>query len=461
MITELEHIKGKKIAVVGLGRTGIALAKFLHRYGAQVLINDHKSEAELSSFLEEVQDYPFQLELEGHNPKTFTQQDCVILSPGVSYYLKLFEYVKEKNVEVTGEFEFASRFIKEPMVVITGTNGKTTVLELAELFLKNSGVNVWSGGNYKRPLSEYLCDDKKADVLLLESSSFMLEHVNLMAPKTIVFTNLAQDHLDRYNSMENYVNAKRKVFTNINKDVTSILNADNNAVIELARDPVVQKGKIFYFSCKKSLEPQIMNIGGAVKIDNEIHVRTSPEKEFYNVKHSKLKGQHSYENIMTAILIAKEHGGSWQYIQRGIDEYAGSEHRLEYVRKVGGVEFYNDSKATNVHAVSRALDSFDENVILIMGGKDTELNYKPLADRIRRKAKSLILVGESKEHINRDIGDNTETFLIGTFEEAVFIAYHKSRIGDIILLSPGCSSFDSFSSYKERGDSFKRIINNF
>ena len=461
MITELEHIKGKKIAVVGLGKTGIALAKFLHRHGAQVLINDHKSEAELSSFLEEVQDYPFQLELEGHNPKTFTQQDCVILSPGVSYYLKLFEYVKEKNVEVTGEFEFASRFVKEPMVVITGTNGKTTVLELAELFLKNSGVNVWSGGNYKRPLSEYLCDDKKADVLLLEASSFMLEHVKLMTPKNIIFTNLAQDHLDRYESMENYVNAKRKIFTNINKDITSVLNADNNAVIELARDPLVQKGRIFYFSCKKSLEPQVMNIGGAVKLGDEIHVRTSPEKEFYNLKQSKLKGMHSYENIMAAILIAKEHGGAWQHIQRGIDEYAGSRHRLEYVRKVGGVKFYNDSKATNVHAVSRALDTFNENVILIMGGKDTGLNYKPLSDRIRRRVKSLILVGESKERINRDIGECTETFLIGTFEEAIFISYHKSRIGDTVLLSPGCSSFDIFNSYQERGNYFRKIVNQF
>ena len=462
IITQLEQIKDKKIAVVGLGKTGVALAKFLHRYGAKVLINDHKSKAELFSYLEEIQDYPFQLELEGHNPKTFIQQDCVILSPGIPHYQKLFEYVKQRNIEVTGEFEFSSRFIKEPMVVITGTNGKTTVLELAETFLKSSGANVWSGGNYKRPLSEYLCDDKKADVLLIEASSFMLEHVKYMTPKNIVFTNFAPDHLDRYSNVENYINAKRKIFTNVNKDITSILNADDSSVLELARDPVVQRGRIFYFSCKKSLEPQIMDIGGAVKIGDEIHVRASAgEKEFYSVKNSKLKGVHSYENIMAAILIARCHGGAWQHIQRGIDEYAGSNHRLEYVRKVGGVKFYNDSKATNVHAVARALDTFDENVILIMGGKDTGLNYKSLADRIRRKVKSLILIGEVKERINRDLGDCTETFLIGTFEEAVFIAYHKSRIGDSVLLSCGCSSFDIFRSYKERGDTFKQIVNKF
>ena len=457
----LESLKGKKIAVVGLGKTGIALAKFLDKYGAEVIISDHKSEAELLSYIEQVEGHSFKLELEGHNPKTFTKQDYVILSPGVPSHLKLFEYVRASGVQVTGEFEFVSQFVKEPMVVITGTNGKTTVLELAELFLKKSDVKVWSGGNYKRPLSEYFLQDEKADVLLIEASSFMLEHVKTMVPKNIVFTNISQDHMDRYSSMEEYVNAKRKVFLGTHEDMTSILNADNNAVIELARDPLVQKGRIFYFSCKKSLEPQIMNIGGAVKINDEIHVRTSPEKEFYSLKNSPLKGAHSHENIMAAILIAKENQGSWQHIQKGIDDYKGSPHRLEYVRRVGGVSFYNDSKATNPHAVARALDAFEDNVILIMGGKHTGLNYKPLTDSISRKVKSLILFGEAKEHINRDIGQATDTFLIGTFKEAVFISYHKSRIGDTILLSPGCSSFDIFNSYIERGNVFKNLVNRF
>ena len=453
--------KEKKIAVIGLGKTGIALSRFLLRCGAEVLISDHKSEAELSSCLEAVQNLPLKFELEGHNPKTLIQQDYVILSPGVPFHLKLFDYIKSHGVQVTGEFEFASRFVQEPMVVITGTNGKTTVLELAALFLQNSGVNVWHGGNYKTPLSQYLYEGKKADVLLVEASSFMLEHVEQMIPTNIVFTNLAQNHLDRYTNMQGYMQAKRKVFTNIHSETTSILNADNNAIIEIARDPLVQKGRIFYFSTRKTLKPQIMNIGGAVAIEDEIHVRTRPEIEYYNLKNTPLKGKHSYENIMAAILVAKEHGGTWMHIQRGIDEYKGSPHRMEYVRRVGGVNFYNDSKATNVHAVSRALESFNDNIILIMGGKDTGLNYRPLAESVRRKVKSLILVGEAKETINRHIGDNSETFLIGTFDEAVFISYHKSRIKDTVLLSPGCSSFDAFSSYEERGNYFKNLVRQF
>jgi len=463
MLNELSDLKGKKIAVVGAGKTGISLVKFLARYGADVLISDHKSEAELVNSLEEIESLPIKIELEGNNPNSLSKQDYVVLSPGVSPHLNLFEHLKKCGVKITGEFEFVSQFIKEPMVVITGTNGKTTVLELAHLFLKKSGINVWSGGNYKQAVSEYLYAGEKADVLLIEASSFMLEHIENMVPSHIVFTNLAQNHLERYNkSMENYINAKKRIFKNIHRKVTSILNADNNVILnELARDPNIQKGRIFYFSRKKSFKPQIMNIGGAVMNDEEICVRTSPEIEFYNLKNVQIKGVHSYENIMAAILVAKEYGGTWQHIQRGIDEYKGSVHRLEYVRRVGGVSFYNDSKATNVHAVSRALESFDDNVILIMGGKDVGLNYKSLSETIRRKVKTLILVGEAKESINRHIGDDTETFLIGTFDEAVFIAYHKSRINDVVLLSPGCPSFDNFDSYIERGNHFKSLVNQF
>lgn len=458
---ELSELKGKKIAVIGLGETGIALAKFLLKYKAEVLISDHKSEAELSSSLETIQGLNLKFELEGHNPKTLIQQDYVILSPGVPPHLKIFDYIRNHGVKITGEFEFASRFIKEPMVVVTGTNGKTSVVDMAYLFLKESGVKVWVGGNHSQPLSQYLCDDVKAEVLLVEASSFMLEHVEQMKPKTAVFTNLAPNHLDRYMSMKDYMMSKRKIFTNTSEETTSILNAESSAIIEMARDPLVQKGRIFYFSTRKALKPQIMNIGGAVMIDDEIQLRTKPDIEYYSLKNSPLKGKHSFENIMVALLIAKEHGGEWMPLQKVIDSYKGLPHRLEYVRRVGGVNFYNDSKATNALAVMRALEAFDDNVILIMGGKNTGLDYRPLAGIIRKKVKNLILVGDAKEVINRHIGDSAETFLIGTFDEAVFISYHKSRIRDTVLLSPGCPSFDIFSSYIERGNHFKNLVNKF
>ncbi len=461
MFTDVSELKDKKILVVGLGKTGVSLAKFLHAHGAIVTVTDHKSKPELSTQLEQLGDLPVKLDLGGHSPKTFLAQDLVILSPGVPSALKIFDYARSQGIKITGEFEFASQFIKEPMIALTGTNGKTTSARLIESFLKESGVSCWVGGSIGHPMTDYLRSGEKAQVVVAEVSSYMLELCDTFTPQNIVFMNLAENHLDRYRSMEDYVNAKRRIFKNTNQATTSILNADDNAVVELARDPAVQRGRIFYFSRKASLEPQIMNIGGAVNIGKEIRVRTGPEIETYDISKVKMRGKHSVENIMAAILAAREHGAKKEAIQAVMENFTGLPHRIEYVRKVGGVQFYNDSKATNVHAVLRALDSFDENVILIAGGKDTNLSYEALRNVVKRKVKTLILVGEAKERINRDLGDFSETFLIGTFEEAVLIAYQKSRIGDIVLLSPGCSSFDMFDSFEERGDYFKEIIRKF
>jgi UDP-N-acetylmuramoylalanine--D-glutamate ligase len=462
MWKEVADLKDKKILIVGLGKTGVSLAKFLTKYEAQVTVTDHKSKPELSAQLEQLDGYTnIKFELGSHSPKTFLSQDLVILSPGVAPHLKIFEYARQQGIKITGEFEFSSGFIKEPIVGITGTNGKTTIAKLAEAMLKASGISCWVGGSTETPITNYLLEETKSKVVLAEVSSFMLEHCVEFAPANIVFSNLAENHLERYRSMEEYVNAKRRVFKNTNQATTSILNADDNAVVELARDPAVQRGRIFYFSRKPALEPQIMNIGGAVNVGDELRVRTGPEIETFSIKNMKLKGKHSIENVMAALLLAREHGATHAAVQSTIDSFVGLKHRLEYVRKVGGVLFYNDSKATNVHAVLRALDCFEENVIMIAGGKDTNLNYTPLQNMVKRKVKTLILVGEAKERINRDLGDFSETYLIGTFEEAVLIAYQKSRITDIVLMSPGCSSFDMFDSYEERGDYFKEIVKKF
>jgi UDP-N-acetylmuramoylalanine--D-glutamate ligase len=461
MFTDVSELKDKKILVVGLGKTGVSLAKFLHAQGAQVTVTDHKSKPELSTQLEQLGDLPVKLDLGGHAPKTFLAQDLVILSPGVPSALKIFDYARSQGIKITNEFEFITQFIKEPVIALTGTNGKTTTARLIEACLNESGISCWVGGSMGVPMTDYLRLGQKAQVVIAEVSSYMLELCETFNPMNILFMNLAENHLDRYRSMEDYVNAKRRIFKNTNQATTSILNADDNAVVELARDPAVQRGRIFYFSRKATLEPQIMNIGGAVNIGKEIRVRTGPEIETYDISQIKMRGKHSIENIMAATLAAREHGASHAAIQKVMNTFTGLPHRLEYVRKVGGVQFFNDSKATNVHAVLRALDSFDENIILIAGGKDTNLSYEALRGVVKRKVKTLILVGEAKERINRDLGDFSETFLIGTFEEAVLIAYQKSRIGDIVLLSPGCSSFDMFDSFEERGDYFKEIIRKF
>lgn len=458
---EYTDLKDKKIMVVGLSRTGVALTKFLCEHGAQVTINDHKSAAELSSSLDQLEDLDIRSDLGGHTPKVMLDQEMIILSPGVSPSLKIFEYARQNNVQVTGELEFAAQFVKEPVIAVTGTNGKSTVCRLIQEMLEKSGVSTWLGGNYGVPLIEYVRKKEKVNVVICEASSFQLELCNKFAPRTIVFTNIAENHLDRYRSMDDYVKSKRRVFLNTNEDTTSVLNADDNAVVDIARDPAVQRGRIFYFSRRSALEPQIMNIGGAVSYRYQIKVRVGPDIEFYSTKNLKMRGNHSIENIMAAICATREYGAKKEVIEDVIESFGGLEHRLEYVRKVGGVWLYNDSKATNVHAVKRALDAFRENVLLIAGGKIANVSFEPVAEDIRKKVKTLILYGEAKENINRAVGDYSETYLIGTFEEAVLMAYQKSRIGDIILMSPGCPSFDLFDNFEERGNYFKKLVKEF
>lgn len=457
----LEDLKGKKIMIVGLSKTGVSMSKFLAGIGAEVTVSDHKSAAELADSLEQIESLNIHYDLGGHTPKAMLAQDLIILSPGVSPELKIFDYARQHGVKVTGDIEFASQFIKEPIIAVTGTNGKSTTCQLAQLFLQESGKKAWLGGNFGEPLIEYVIKGEKADVIICEVSSFQLEHVETFTPSSIIFMNIAENHLDRYRSFEDYVKSKRRIFLNTNQSTTSILNADDNRVVDIARDPAVQRGKIFYFSRKKSLEPQIMNIGGGVALGLDIKIRVDPEIENYTSKNMKMIGRHSVENIMAAICATREHGAKPEAIQKVIDTFGGLEHRMEYVRKAGGVDFYNDSKATNVHAVIRALDAFDENVILLMGGKNANVNFDPLRDAIRQKVKLLLLFGESKERINRSLGDFSETYLIGTFEEAVTMAYHKSRIADTVLLSPGCPSFDLFDSYVERGNYYKKLVKSF
>ena len=445
--------------VVGLARTGIAMAKFLHKMGAEVSISDHKSVAELSDFLEEMEDLDIHYDLGGHSPKAMLAQDMIILSPGVPSQLQIFQYAAHHGVKVTSDIEFASQMVAEPIIAITGTNGKTTVAKLTHLFLAESGVKAWVGGNYGTPLIEYVANKEKADVLVCEVSSFQLELVETFHPRTIIFTNIAPNHFDRYKSFEEYMQAKKRIFLNTNRNTVSILNADDHQIVDIAREHTVQQGGILYFSRRPVFEEQIMDIGGGVQIGNEIHIRVGPEKEIYSTRSIKALGDHSIENMIAAICAARLYGAKPEAIQGVMDSFQGLPHRIEYVRKVGGVCFYNDSKATNVHAVKRALSAFDENVILICGGKDANLIFDGLADTIKGRVKTLILFGESKEKINRSIGTLCETFLIGTFEEAVVMAYQKSKMNDTVLLSPGCPSFDLFDSYIERGNQFKKLIN--
>jgi len=458
----MSDYKNKNVLIVGLARSGVAVAKFLSQQGAMVTVTDSRPEKELLEQVAELTPYKIVFDLGQHSPKHILAADVIVLSPGVPTDLKALEPARQKGTPVTGELELASQFIKEPIIAITGTNGKSTVTRLAYEFLKAGGVKTWIGGNYGLPLTEYVLSAERAEALVVEVSSFQLETINSFNPSKIAFLNFAEDHLDRYRSPGDYLAAKKRIFKNTSREyTTAYLNADDAPVIEMARDPLVQRAKLQYFSRRSALEEQISRIGGAVLVGHEIRVKDpgNPSKQaVYDISQMKLRGRHNVENVLAAVCLTKDFHVRPEAIQRVINDFPGLEHRLEFVKSKGGALFYNDSKATNIHAVVKALEAFDDPVILIAGGRDKGTDLSPLIDVIAKKVKNLILVGEAKERFNRALGDYSETFIIGTFEEAVLLAYQKSRSGDVILLSPGCSSYDMFSNYEERGKYFKDLV---
>ncbi|MDZ4678023.1 MAG: UDP-N-acetylmuramoyl-L-alanine--D-glutamate ligase [Oligoflexia bacterium] len=454
----MSKYKGMKVLIVGAHKTGIALAKFFYEQKAIITISDMKTREQLGGVADLLEEFEPQWDLGGHSEKVTTAQDLIVLSPGVNPTNKAFQAAKDKGIPITGELELAASLIKEPIIAITGTNGKSTVAKLTYEFLRQSGVETWIGGNFGTPLIEYVTSKATAKVLVVEVSSFQLETADTFKPHHAVLLNLAEDHLDRYRGMNDYTAAKKKIFKNANSESYAVMNADDPLVVECARDQNVQRAKLNYFSKRAGLEDQIKRIGGAVYGNKEIRLYVNGQQEIYPTSKIKMRGKHALENIMASMIAARPYGAKPDQIQKVIEEFPGLEHRLEFVRRKGGVEFYNDSKATNVHSVLRALDAFDEPVILIAGGKDKGVDFAPLVEPVQKKVKNLILVGEAKERLNRTIGDFSETFIIGTFEEAVLLAYQKSRSGDVILLSPGCSSYDMFENFEERGNYYKELI---
>lgn len=452
-------LKGKKVLVVGLGKSGQTAARFLTNQGAKVTVSDSKGKNELSDALKALADLKIELEIGKHDPKTFTSQDLIVLSPGVPMNNEGIAAAKAANIPVINDIELASYFIKQPIVAVTGTNGKTTTTSLISEMLKNEGKKVFTGGNIGTPVLSLLNDNIEADVVVLELSSFQLEAVDQFKPAVAVYTNFAPNHLDRYPSgVESYYEAKRRMIKNADKDTVLVTNLDNERGARLGDG---FPGKVMYFTRR---DP--MTIGGQVaETFNGAYLKrprmvmkSNGNEQICDLMLCKLPGDHNRENIMAAATAASALGCSVAAIKKTVDTFKGVAHRLEFVRRKDNVVFYNDSKSTSVPALTTALNAFMAPVILIAGGRDKDQDFSPLVDLVKKRVKNLILVGESKEKMNRVIGDFSETFLVGTFEEAVLLAYQKSRNGDIILLSPACASYDMFKSFEERGDYFKKLV---
>jgi UDP-N-acetylmuramoylalanine--D-glutamate ligase len=442
-------LRGKKVLVVGMARTGIATAKFLRAKGSLVTTTEVKPEEEMREAVQELKGLDLSTEWGGHRTETFLKQDIIVVSPGVDLSLDPIQKAIRRGVRVISEIELAYQFIHVPILAITGTNGKTTTTLLLGEMLKEGGRSVGVGGNVGEPLILFADGGDRWEVLVVEISSFQLEAIEDFRPRISVLLNITEDHLDRYSSYTDYIETKVRIFANQNSGDVAILNRDDPIVMRFGEKV---KAKKVLFSMGEKLEE------GAFLNDQTISLTLGGSREEYSLDKTSLKGIHNVENMMAALTAARIFGCSKKTIQDVLDRFKGLEHRLEFVREIGGVRFYNDSKGTNVGSVVKSLQSFSEPVILIAGGKDKNGDLSPLKELVQKQVKHLILVGEAKERMSHELGGLTDTVMAKTIEEAVSLAHQKAKGGEVILLSPACSSFDMFKDYKERGRVFKEAV---
>ncbi|MCX7770335.1 MAG: UDP-N-acetylmuramoyl-L-alanine--D-glutamate ligase [Proteobacteria bacterium] len=443
-------LKDKKVLVVGLGKSGLSSALFLKRHGANVVVNDIKDEVNFQREKELLREKGIDYVFGRHPEEIFLSQDLIVVSPGVPTNIEPFSKASDKGIEIIGELELAYRFISTPIIAITGTNGKTTTTTLLGEILKKAGIKVFVGGNIGTPLIEY-ADDDSADLVVLEVSSFQLETISHFHPYGGIVLNITPDHLDRYNSMEEYAETKMRLFERQETFDFAVLNADDEWIMRYK--PAILSD-IFLFSTKKEISK------GAYFKNGKIYINHPALKEQVEIdeREIKLKGIHNMENVMACAISAIEVGVNIDTIKEVLANFEGLHHRVEFVEEINGVSFYNDSKGTNVGAVERALAGFDKPVILILGGRDKGGGYSFLIDQIKRIVKHVVAIGEAKDNIYNDLHKYVTVERVNSFEEAVYKAYKRAEKGDIVLLSPACSSFDMFSSYTERGERFVQLV---
>jgi UDP-N-acetylmuramoylalanine--D-glutamate ligase len=443
-------LQGKRILVVGLARTGLATAKFLRERGVRVSATEIRRREEIDKEVErEVDAMGLHAEWGSHRDETFLNHDMIVVSPGVDLAIDPIQKAIQAGVPVLSEIELAFHFIHVPLIAVTGTNGKTTTTLLIGAMLKEDGRRVGVGGNVGEPLILFAGENRGWEALVVEISSFQLEAIDTFRPRISVLLNVTEDHLDRYPAYATYIEAKSRIFINQTPEDHAVLNGDDPIVMKLAES--VKARKVFF-----SLGRQA---GRTAYYDPpNIALRMGDGEELYSIAEAPLKGIHNVENMMAAIAASRLLGCSRSAVQRALNRFEGIEHRLEFVREIRGVRYFNDSKGTNVGSVVKSLQSFSEPILLIAGGKDKEGDLSPLKELIRDRVKGLILIGEAKERMARELGGLKETTMARTLEEAVFLAYQAARAGDVVLLSPACSSFDMFRDYKERGKVFKEAV---
>ncbi|MCS7228654.1 MAG: UDP-N-acetylmuramoyl-L-alanine--D-glutamate ligase [Candidatus Kryptonium sp.] len=448
-----QNITGKKVSVIGGARSGIAVAKLLRKLGANVFISDVKKPEEIKYVKiapSELDSLGIEYEFGEHSERVYNC-DFMVISPGVPSNAPVIKKAIELGIKVWSEIEVASWFCKAPIVAVTGTNGKTTTTSLIGHIFKTAGFKTIVAGNIGAPFSDFVLDADENSIVVLEVSSFQLDHIESFKPKVSVLLNITPDHLDRYDSFGDYVLSKFRIFKNLKEDDFAVYNYDDEIVQPYAESLNVIK---LPFSVVERL-----SCGAFIEDEYIVLSYKNKKEKILKMKDLKLRGIHNVYNSLAAALAARAMEVRNEIIRESLQSFEGVEHRLEFVREINGVKFINDSKATNVNSLWYALESFDEPIILIAGGRDKGNDYSKVYDLVKKKVKLIIAIGESKEKIYNEFKNLTEVVKVDSMEEAVRKSYEEAKPGDVVLLSPACASFDMFRDYEHRGEVFKKLVN--
>jgi UDP-N-acetylmuramoylalanine--D-glutamate ligase len=445
-------LKGKKVLVVGLGKSGLAAALFLRRRGAQVTVSDVRSAEALAKEIPALIEAGIMVESGGHGLLTFRRQDLIVVSPGVPLDTPELAQVKHFGLTVIGELELAARFLKGHTLAVTGSNGKTTTTTLLGEILKAGGLPTLVGGNIGLPVVALIDDSTEDTWSVLEVSSFQLETTEQFHPEIAVILNITPDHLDRHGSFENYCAAKERIFAAQTAEDCLVLNADNTPCEDAA---VRSAAKVYWFSIEHPVDQGAWLEQGSVVYRS---AEDAPTEHVMPLRGIPLKGSHNIENVLAAVVAARLVGVPAGVIRRAVESFQAVEHRLEYVVTHNGVAYYNDSKATNVDATSKAIAAFSGGIHLILGGKDKNSDYTLLADLLRERVSAVYTIGSAAAKIESHLRGVVSIYSCETLDKAVASAAAAARPGEVVLLAPACSSFDQFENYEQRGKVFKQLV---
>jgi len=447
------ELKGKKVLVVGLGKSGLAAALFLRHRGAQVTVSDVRSAEALAKDIPALLEAGIMVEAGGHGLLTFRRQDLIVVSPGVPLDTPELAQVKSFGLPVIGELELAARFIKGRLLAITGSNGKTTTTGLVGEILKEAGLATLVGGNIGVPVVELIEKSTDETWSVLEVSSFQLESTEQFHPAIGVILNITPDHLDRHGTFENYARAKERIFLAQDEHDFLVLNADNARTAQAASRAAA---KVYWFSIEHPVEQ------GSWVDDGNVLYRSAEDAAIELVMPLAgipLKGAHNVENVLAAVCAAHLAGAPVDAIRCAVEKFHAVEHRLEFVAAIGGVEFYNDSKATNVDATAKAVAAFSNGIHLILGGKDKNSDYTQLAQLLRERVRAVYTIGSAAAKIESQLRGVVKIYSCETLDNAVSTAASAARPGEVVLLAPACSSYDQFENFEDRGHVFKELVN--